>query len=267
MIRQPSGSPAALTLDVSIDTFTIAGINAHVYGLSQLPQSGKMDNAIEVSALHLLNPRLCDHMYMAGIAKTVLADFYQKQAQGTMVGRGLICVAFDQRNHGEREVKNLANQDWRSSNPTHAADMFSIYHGTSLDLSQLITYLPTYLFPRRHSAHTLTQHLVAGVSLGGHAAYLSLLHEPRITAGVVVIGCPDFLTLMAHRAARSGIAGGVTGAAREFPEDLVDVVKGVDPAALGVEQIVRRGLLQGKKVLTLSGGADRLVPVACAEGF
>lgn len=104
MIRQPSGSPAALSLDVSIDTFTIAGINAHVYGLSQLPQSGKMDNAIEVSALHLLNPRLCDHMYMAGIAKTVLADFYQKQAQGTMVGRGLICVAFDQRNHGEREV-------------------------------------------------------------------------------------------------------------------------------------------------------------------
>lgn len=105
MIRQPSGSPAALTLDVSIDTFTIAGINAHVYGLSQLPQSGKMDNAIEVSALHLLNPRLCDHTYMAGIAKTVLADFYQTQAQGSVVeGRGLICVAFDQRNHGEREV-------------------------------------------------------------------------------------------------------------------------------------------------------------------
>lgn len=145
--------------------------------------------------------------------------------------------------------------------------MFSIYHGTSLDLTQLITYLPAYLFPRRHSAHTLVQHLVAGVSLGGHAAYLSLLHEPRITAGVVVIGCPDYLALMAHRAARSGIAGGVTGAAREFPEDLTEVVKGVDPAAMGVGEIVRRGLLQGKKVLTLSGGADRLVPVACAEGF
>jgi hypothetical protein len=38
--------------------------------------------------------------------------------------RGLLAVAFDQRNHVGREVHALANQDWRSGNAAHAQDMF-----------------------------------------------------------------------------------------------------------------------------------------------
>ena len=40
---------------------------------------------------------------------------------------GIIAVAFDQRNHGSREVNLLANQDWRSGNENHAQDMFANY--------------------------------------------------------------------------------------------------------------------------------------------
>lgn len=147
--------------------------------------------------------------------------------------------------------------------------MFSIYHGTQLDLSTIITYLPVYIFPTHHSSYILTQHLVTGVSLGGHSAYLAILHEPRITAGVVIIGCPDYVRLMQHRAEKSRLECGVEGLFRskEFPENFLGVVGGIDPAAIGVSEILKRGLLNGKKILTISGGADGMVPYACGEPF
>lgn len=158
---------------------------------------------------------------------------------------------------------------WRDSNATHAPDMFSIYHGTQVDLSMIISYLPVYIFPTHHSLYTLTQNLVAGVSLGGHSAYLAILHEPRITAAVAVIGCPDYVRLMQYRAEKSRLECGTEGLFRskEFPENLLDVVSDIDPAAIGVDEILKRGLLNGKKILTLSGGADKLVPYICVEPF
>jgi dienelactone hydrolase len=32
-----------------------------------------------------------------------------------------------------------------------------------------------------------------GISLGGHAAWQVLFADPRVTAGVVIIGCPDYM--------------------------------------------------------------------------
>lgn len=101
MIPQPPCSPSALRLEVSVSTYTIAGISVHVYGLEQLPGNEEKSIKTDVSCLYLLNPRLADHTYMVGIAKTALDDHYKSK---TAAERGLICVAFDQRNHGEREV-------------------------------------------------------------------------------------------------------------------------------------------------------------------
>ena len=47
---------------------------------------------------------------------------------------GLIAVAFDQRNHGTREINQMANRDWRSGNETHAQDMFASYRKPVQDL-------------------------------------------------------------------------------------------------------------------------------------
>lgn len=90
-----------MQLEVSVSTYTIAGISVHVYGLEQLPKNGEKSIKTDVSCLYLLNPRLCDHTFMTSIAKAVLCDYYTSKSA---VKRGLICVAFDQRNHGEREV-------------------------------------------------------------------------------------------------------------------------------------------------------------------
>lgn len=86
---------------------------------------------------------------------------------------GLIAVSFDQRNHGSREINQLANETWKSGNERHAQDMFSIIHGTTVDVSLLITHIASYIFPM--SEHIITNNMVCGVSLGGHSAWVSFL--------------------------------------------------------------------------------------------
>lgn len=67
----------------------------------------------------------------------------------------------------------------------------SIYHGTALDTSLLIDHLGSYIFHGPENP-SITQHLVMGISLGGHAAWQVLFNEPRVTAGIIIIGCPDY---------------------------------------------------------------------------
>jgi pimeloyl-ACP methyl ester carboxylesterase len=67
----------------------------------------------------------------------------------------------------------------------------SVFHGTALDTSLLIDHLGSYIF-HGPDAPLIEQHIVAGVSLGGHAAWQVLFNDPRVTAAVIIIGCPDY---------------------------------------------------------------------------
>jgi hypothetical protein len=60
---------------------------------------------------------------------------------------------------------------WTEDNPTHAQDMYSILSGTANDVSMLIDYLPSYLFPTEERD---IEWGVMGGSLGGHAVWLCL---------------------------------------------------------------------------------------------
>lgn len=74
----------------------------------------------------------------------------------------------------------------------------SVFHGTALDTSLLIDHLGSYIL---HSpdAPSLDQHLVLGFSLGGHAAWQVIFNEPRVTAAVIVAGCPDYMSELTLR--------------------------------------------------------------------
>jgi pimeloyl-ACP methyl ester carboxylesterase len=205
--------------------------------------------------------------------------------------KGLIAVAFDQRNHGSRQVDKLHNEAWRQGNPRHAQDMFSCYHGTAADTSHLINHIESYIFNTAKSP-TITQHLALGISLGGHATWHCLLSDPRITAGVVGIGCPDYTRLMTDRArlskresyTQSKPPGAEFLGSSDFPQALQDAIAQYDPAGLllpryfnptgadgdvDLERFKKlvRERLQGKRILNLSGGADKLVPHAAGEPF
>ncbi len=140
-------------------------------------------------------------------------------------------------------------------------------------------------------------HFVLGVSLGGHAGWHSIIHDPRITTAIIVIGCPDYVRLMSDRARLSKLAtwtdssppGSSFLGSEDFPQGLVEAVEKYDPAGLFLGEIVSRKddiydrdptvteqkrllplmkrSLQGKRILNLSGSLDKLVPYKCGEPF
>ncbi|KAI9373237.1 hypothetical protein BJX61DRAFT_396473 [Aspergillus egyptiacus] len=284
---------------VSRKTYPIAGIQTTVFGLDELPSQ-----ASEIACLWLLHPRLGTHERMTSIATAVLTD-WNKRIQEGRAGpgksvKGLIAVSFDQRNHGTRLIDPLCNESWKKGNPRHAQDMFSVFQGTARDTSVLIDYIDAFLFPK--SDRRIVENLVLGVSLGGHAAWSCILHEPRITTGVVIIGCPDYANVMSDRARLSKLPSWTSttppGAkflgSEDFPFSLLETVRKYDPAGLflshldlspeaqpirsapipeptEVQKAALRPLftrcLAGKKILNLSGGADKLVPYHKGETF
>lgn len=265
---------------VSSIVYPIAGILTTVYGLNELPSDIQ-----ELAVLWLLHPRLQVQASMAPIAAQTINTWNSKRGNSK---KGLIAVSFDQRNHGSRLVDKLANEAWRQGNPRHAQDMYSVYHGTAMDTSLLLTHLPSYLPSKLPEP---SEHMVLGISLGGHAAWHCLLQEPRITTGVVIIGCPDFTRLMLQRAEKSRLKtfGPNFLGSEDFPKALVQAVRQTDPAGLllpeemkapaMVEDVVPfnnaqshisnvlKFTLEGKKILNLSGGADKLVPYAQSKVF
>ncbi|KAG0641755.1 Alpha/Beta hydrolase protein [Tuber brumale] len=241
----PISDPTLLQIPLDTQTINISGLPINIYGLSSHPPSTPL------TCVHLLHPRNQAHEYMSGIARSLLLP--SPASPNSPHSQALICAAFDSRNHGARVTSPLANGSWKEGNATHAEDLFSLYHGTVEDLRMVVEYLGVYLRrPLRHFA--------VGVSLGGHAAYLALA-LPRVEGIVSVIGCPDYRRLIGGRAEKSGVD------VREVFEDagLGEIVGRLDPAAIGVEGL--KGVWKGKRLLALSGGADRLVPYACSEPF
>lgn len=164
-----------------------------------------------------------------------------------------------------------------------------------MDTSHLLDHIVSYVFPK--SEHSIVSNLVLGVSLGGHAAWHCVMHDPRITTAVVIIGCPDYIRLMSDRARLSKLVTWTTSnppgssflGSIDFPKSLLEAVEKYDPAGLCLGEIAARDdqvydrnpsvseqkrllplmkrTLQGKKILNLAGGADRLVPYKCGKQF
>ena len=157
-----------------------------------------------------------------------------------------------------------------------------------------MAYIPSYIFPK--SDRNITDNMVLGVSLGGHAAWHCVLHEQRISTAIIVIGCPDYLALMSDRArlsklgswTRSEPPGSQFIGSEDFPSNLVEAVERYDPAGIFLGARLRtaedynsppsaeeqkrlrplmHSTLQGKRILNMSGANDKLVPYHCGEPF
>ncbi|KAK3377810.1 hypothetical protein B0H63DRAFT_478031 [Podospora didyma] len=290
---------------VSKRTVHMAGLLVDVYGLDELPPS-----ASRISCLWLHHPRLGNKERMTDIAARCVGAWSARSAaaattseDGSKKNRGLIALAFDQRNHGSRLVHEPANSAWREGNVTHAQDMFGMVAGMVADQGVLLDAVGGYLFhddddtdDEESTRRTIDQHLALGVSLGGHSVWQLMFADPRVSAGVVIIGCPDYQHLIADRAKKSkrktylSTNGAADGASflgsSDFPPALVNACQKFDPKGImfgtsdvpkpsttspgpadeGVRQILH-DRLRGKKFLLCFGGDDKLVPYRCSEPF
>ncbi|KAH8650758.1 hypothetical protein BGZ61DRAFT_375485 [Ilyonectria robusta] len=266
---------------VSQREFCVSGIITTVHGLDELPTA-----ITEVAVLWLLHPRLERSETMDPLAGIAISDWNERcKKDRDRANKGLLAVSIDLRNHGRRQTNPAANQVWRTGNPNHAMDLVAICQGTASDVSLLIDHLPSYIFPS--GKVSITQHLCCGVSLGGHITWQLFVGEPRITINIILLGCADLRALLTDRARLSNLPsyadttppGDKFIGSRDFPGTLAIALRDIDAAqrimslaygASGREpseaeaQQVRKSIiserLRGKRLLVVSGGADKMAP-------
>jgi hypothetical protein len=87
--------------------------------------------------------------------------------------------------------------------------------------------------------------------------------EPRVRIGISICGCPDYISLIEHRAQHLGIqhASASSPPYVYIPDSLRALVR-----AHGVVS-APPGVFAGKRVLVVAGGEDMLVPWAVSRAF
>lgn len=248
---------------ISMTTIPMAGLLVDVYGLEELAPS------VPLTCFWLLHPRLRTRARMADIAKRVVSTY---NASAKASEHRLIALAFDMPNHGTRLVSESASESWKGGNATHAIDMMGFVKGGRRDMSGLMDLVAGYL------GREVEGHVGLGWSLGGHAMWQGYMLEDRLSACVVIIGCPDYVTLMEGRAKVAGLQEedkALLGS-KWFPSDLVQTCSENDPKSLLFGREIPGGEattgydiggLKGKKLLLCSGGDDELVPHRCGTAF
>ncbi|OBA22910.1 hypothetical protein METBIDRAFT_29479 [Metschnikowia bicuspidata var. bicuspidata NRRL YB-4993] len=120
----------------------------------------------------------------------------------------MIAVAFDARNHGEREIEKVRNSGWKSKNDTHGMDMLSCIEGGVQDLKLVMDYIGCYLDLERFLRPELKErgvkiqynNILSGFSQGGHTV---IRFGNRYPENVSIInpniGCSDLSTLLINR--------------------------------------------------------------------
>ncbi|KAN0120901.1 Alpha/Beta hydrolase fold [Russula decolorans] len=239
------------------ETLNVAGLLTNIYARSNHPNSSPEP----VVVLFFLHGRGENADSVDSTARAAFAWVDEKQASSskrspTPPPRDFIVVTFDQRNHGQRTVDKRGNQGWsrkpEEHNERHAQVSAA---GAVKDLSFLIDILPAYLFP--NDERTIGEWVLAGFSLGGHATWLALRHEPRIRIGIPICGCPDYLALMEQRAEHLGIPRTPS----YFPASLRALVRANDTVPATATAFA------GKRMLVLAGADDKLVPWETSRTF
>ncbi|OSX59075.1 hypothetical protein POSPLADRAFT_1151946 [Postia placenta MAD-698-R-SB12] len=247
-------------MPVSKQTLNVGGIAVHVYSTPSAT-----DASAPVSVLFFLHGRTGSAQDSEWVAESTLGWIDEQRKASGKSAEDLLIVTFDQRNHGARVVDLHSNSGWREQPPAkndrHALDMYAIHSGTARDVSFLIDFLPSYLYPS--GERTVSSWLIGGISLGGHSTWYALRNEPRITLGVPIIGCPDYTALMTERAGLNGIPWEPP----YIPRSLLDLIERYDPAAASYTVPDASNPFLGKKILVLSGGDDKLVPWSASKTF
>lgn len=252
----------------------IGGLNVNIFGLEELTLASSRSSAASP-------PDLCIAIHMHGrggsadneekIVRQIWDRVerskrqYAQQSQRHNSSDAMLeflMISFDARNHGHRMTNETGQKGWKQGNKDHAMDLYSMIVGTAQDVSFLVDFLPSYLFP--HDERRVVNFAVTGKSLGGHSVWHVLANCDQIKIGVPFISCPDMKRLLAQRAPKSFVSNGPP----YIPASLSSLISRIDPASLPYNiSDPSRNPFWGKRICICNGQEDRLVPWSCAEGF
>ncbi|WFD22623.1 hypothetical protein MEQU1_001297 [Malassezia equina] len=267
---QAGGKSRQSVAEPSCTIVNVAGLPVYVYGLEQLTparQGGVPEVCIAIHMHGRTGSAKKEDSLVRGLYRNTMAE--RLSLVGSPRVRDFLLVTFDQRNHGERRTNPLGQKSWKEGNATHgyvhdtyiSIDMYGMIHGTSIDVSLLTKLLPSYLFP--NDERVVSLFAVTGKSLGGHAAWQVLAHEPLIRVGVTFIGTPDFQKLLAQRTKTSDLPN----APPQVPQSLRAVIQHIDPAQMPYQRSDASNPFFGKKICSCSGEDDHLVRWSFSEEF
>lgn len=192
--------------------FFIGSIKVYVYNASLLPayvelfRADQKPHEIPINVLYLIHHRQGDYTYTEAVGEKVVTE-YSKDAKVP-----LIAVTFDIANHGERKVSELANNDWKEGNETHALDMISCIDLTIHDVKLIMDFLPSYLDLEAHVRPELKEdnvpirfhNILSGYSIGGHVVIRFASRYPELVSAINPnVGCSDLTGLLFNRLKRT----------------------------------------------------------------
>lgn len=161
---------------------------------------------LPVNVHYLVHYRGGDYTFTESVAYNVLQQYYAKKEANPVP---LICITFDNRNHGTRVVDKKYNSSWKSGNETHGLDMMSQIHGNVQDLKLITEYLPGYLNLEYHlsdfvkyelEAKIKFRNIFSGYSVGGHTVIRFAHKYPELVQVLnPVVGCSALTNLLVNR--------------------------------------------------------------------
>ncbi|KPM44069.1 hypothetical protein AK830_g2426 [Neonectria ditissima] len=220
-------------------TINIAGIPLYLFGVDELNAEQRKDTTV----LFHIHGRTRTYQDAEEIAHQLLHEW---RSRGSAT-KGLVVATFDNRNHGTRAIDEISIQDWASGNPRHAQDMLSTIDGIVADVETCVTFLESYV----EGIFTPKNFIATGLSLGGHTTWNILAKDPRIHAGIVVVGSPNLTSMLEERLANYKQTQVITADTKEWPKSIEKLYRERDRGLEGIS---------GKKILILNGAIDPLVP-------
>ncbi|RXK38455.1 hypothetical protein M231_04220 [Tremella mesenterica] len=228
---------------VSRKELHIVGLELRVYGLEEIK-----DSNLPIACIIATHGRGNNMDQMEPFAQGVLGEINklkQEDPPEESPEKDVILVLLEQRNHGKRLHDPVNNQAY-DKNPTHLCDMAAMIVGGCQDVSFVIDFLASYLFP--NGERDIVDWIATGISLGGNVTWRLLLEEPRIQFGVPLIGLP-FTSLVRYLGARA-TKSGLSFSPPIYPPALRAII----------EKPFDANPYYGKKILSLHGQLDTLVP-------
>ncbi|KAL1409370.1 hypothetical protein Q8F55_003352 [Vanrija albida] len=232
-------------------TVSIVDTDVHVYGVDEVAGS-----SLPIGIVIISHGRCNSAKNMHAMASGLLGELRRLERESATAKhprrkvRDYVVATIDGRNHGQRTKYRERNLSY-DHNPLHLMDMASTIEGGVHDHRLLLDFLPAYLFPR--DERVVDEFMAVGVSMGGHTVWRLLREEPRVRIAVPIISMsPEALgPNLVFRASQYGLDDPVyTAQVRRYLET---------PSVPGV--------YKGKKILSIHGGKDDLLPLDKSQPY